>query len=419
MENRGISIFSTLSFFLLFYTLYMRTIFHIDMNAYFASVAQQANPFLRDKAIGIGGKPGMRSIIAAASQKAKKRGVKTAMSTEEALAHCPDMEIIHGDPHLYEHIAERFVAIFSRYSDCVELFSIDEAFLDVTAWVTRWGGVRTLAERIKADIAKEIGQHITCSIGVAPNKLLAKLGSDMQKPDGFVWLTKKDLPIIFAFSKLTDFLGIAERTRRRLAAQHIHTLLDLHRAQLPILTSIFGANAGLRLWLLGQGEDPSPVVATPPPPKSFGNSYTLPKNSIDIDALRKTFFALVEKATARMRSEAFLASTVSVTVRYGDFTFRDAHGRLDEASDDPLMLFRSAWSLLLPLLTRPCRLLGIHLGDLRVRNAQEHLWNKSPQRKRLLVAIDAIHERYGKNTIHAATTTGVELRRHVSGFAPR
>ncbi len=397
----------------------MRTIFHIDMNAYFASVAQQANPFLRNKAIGIGGKPGTRSIIAAASQTAKKRGVKTAMSTREALARCPDMEIIAGDPHLYEHIAERFLGIFQRYTDCVELFSIDEAFLDVTAWADRWGGVRSLALRVKADIAKEIGAHITCSIGVAPNKLLAKLGSDMQKPDGFVWLTKKDLPVLFAFSELTDFLGIAERTRRRLAAHHIHTLLDLHYAQLPILTSIFGSSTGLRLWLLGQGEDPSPVIATPPPSKSFGNSYTLPKDSADIDALRKTFFALVEKATHRMRAELFLASTISVTVRYADFTFHGAQGRLGEAADDPLTLFHAAWTLLLPLLHRPCRLLGVHLGDLRVRGSQASIWNEETQRKRVLAAIDAIHERYGKNTIHAAATTGVELKRHVSGFAPR
>lgn len=168
-----------------------RVIFHIDMNSYFASVASQMNPQLRGKAIGVGGKPGTRGIIAAASREAKARGVKTAMSAYAALRACPELLIVDGDMRAVTDLTNRFLAIFRRYTDEVEVFSIDEAFLDVTDWHERFGGPVELARRIKDDIRRELGECITCSIGIAENKLLAKLASDLKKPDGLVVLDRE------------------------------------------------------------------------------------------------------------------------------------------------------------------------------------------------------------------------------------
>jgi len=395
-----------------------RVIFHIDMNSYFASVAQQANPFLVGKPIGVGGKPGTRGIIAAASREAKKRGVKTAMNAYEALRICPELEIVDGDPGAYEHITEDFLRIFRRYTDAVEVFSIDEAFLDVTGWHARWGGPEALAKRIKADMRREIGERITCSIGIASTKILAKLASDMKKPDGLVRIRREDVSIVLAFSEITDICGLAERMRRRLATIGIHDLIDLGLAPITRLTVTFGPVMGAKLWLLGRGEDLSTVAQEENDPKSFGNSYTLPEDTVNPRVMRETLAKLCEKACRRMRAEGYLAGNVSAFVRYSDFSHGGDGTRLGEPTDDPLPVLEAAWKCVLPHICRSgVRMLGIQLHDLSPDNGQLRLWPEDgARRRRLLHALDAVNARYGHDSLHSAATTGVKLKRHVSGF---
>ncbi|TAL19863.1 DNA polymerase IV [Patescibacteria group bacterium] len=407
-----------------------RVVFHIDMNSYFASVAEQANPFLRGKPIGVGGKPGTRGIIAAASIAAKKRGVKTAMNSYEALRLCPELEIIHGDPDAYEDVTHKFLRVFRRYTDAVEVFSIDEAFLDVTGWHERYGGPEALARRIKVELRAELGERITCSVGIAPNKILAKLASDLKKPDGLVRIRPEDVPVLWAFLPLTEICGIAERMKRRLNRLGIHTLQDLSETPLTRLTIVFGPVAGAKLWLLGQGEDPSPVQNVEAAPKSFGNSYTLPEDTTNPKIIYETLMKLVEKACRRMRAENFQTRYVSALVRYGDFSHAGDGARLPEAIDDPVPIFETAWECLQHSIfgfqisdrvgylksTRPVRLLGVHLSELIYENNQLTFWPERERRHRLLHALDEINNRYGSSTVTSATTTGVVLKRHVSGF---
>lgn len=394
-----------------------RVIFHIDMNSYFASVAAQANPFLRGKAIGVGGKPGTRGIIAAASREAKARGVKGIMNAYEALRVCPELEIVYGDPDAYAHVTAQFLAIFRRYTDKVEVFSIDEAFLDVTGWHERHGGPEALAKKIKADLRREIGEIITCSIGIAPNKTLAKLASDMKKPDGLVWIHPEDVPIIFAFIEITDICGLAARMKRRLRDLGIHNLLELGATPLPRLTQALGPVMGAKLWLLGQGEDLSPVQTAESAPKSFGNSYTLPADTKNSSAVRKILVKLTEKAGFRMRAENFRARHVAAYVRYSDFSHAGAGLRLGEATADSVSLFEAAWKCAAPYVGfLPVRMVGVELSELMPENGQLTLWPELERSQRLTRALDKIRNRYGREAIGSATSTGIILKRHVSGF---
>lgn len=424
-----------------------RIILHIDMNSYFASAAEQANPFLRGKAFGVGGKPGTRGIIAAASREAKLRGVKTAMNAYEALRICPELEIIHGDPRMYSEMTNRFLRIFRRHTEEVEVFSLDEAFLDVTGWVGRKtpptpssqeGATRVfppscqegdggsailadavrLAQTIKAEMRVELGPSLTCSVGIAENKLLAKLGSDLKKPDGITVLTPERIAALWPTLPVTELCGIAGRLGARLEARFgVKTAAELGAAPLDGLIDEFGPVMGYHLHLMGRGEDPSPVISTVEPAKSYSHSYTLPRDLTDRDALRKVFFALAEKVCRRMREDEACGRHVSAYVRYGDFTGQGGGTTLKDPIDDGLALFREGWRLVKHLIdAKPVRLLGVGIGDIMPRRRQLSIFAKDEKRRRAVAAADATNDKWGERTVEPAATLGTVLKRHVSGF---
>ena len=191
-----------------------RTILHIDMNSYFATVEQQANPLLRGKPIAVSGRPNIQSVVATASYEAKKYGVKSGMNTWEAKKLCPFLIFIPGDPNKYIDITGRLIKIFKSYTPLVEIFSIDEVFLDLSHASSR---AQEIALEIKVRIRREIGDKMTCSIGVASNKFLAKLASEKKKPDGLTIVTPETLDEILLSSKLDDFCGIGRRILARLS----------------------------------------------------------------------------------------------------------------------------------------------------------------------------------------------------------
>lgn len=394
-----------------------RVIFHIDMNAYFASVAQQMNPLLRGRAIGVGGKPGTRGIIAAASREAKARGVKTAMSAYAALRACPELLIVDGDMRAVTDLTERFLAIFRRYTDEVEVLSIDEAFLDVTGWHERFGGPIALARRIKEDIRRELGECITCSVGIAENKLLAKLASDLEKPDGLVVLDRKRFDELACTLPVTEICGIAGRIGARLERLGVRTLAELGRTDTGVLVDGFGPSLGLWLHRAGNGEDSSRVISVVASPKSFGHSYTLPRDTDDRGELRRILFALAEKIGRRMRREGFAGRHVGAYVRYGDFWSGAGEGvTTNSYTDDGLAVFRLVWQLLRRhLAVRPVRALGITVSDLS-HAGQLPLFDRDRRRAALLAAADDLNDRYGERTVEPLATAGAVLKRHVSGF---
>lgn len=395
-----------------------RVILHIDMNSYFASAAAQANPFLRGKAFGVGGKPGTRGIIAAASREAKLRGVKTAMNAYEALRICPELEIIHGDPRMYSEITNRFLRIFRRHTEEVEVFSLDEAFLDVTGWVRDIDGAVSLVRTIKAEMRAELGDQLTCSVGIAENKLLAKLGSDLKKPDGITVLTRARVAEIWPTLPVTELCGIAGRLGARLEARFgVRTAAELGAAPLDGLIDEFGPVMGYHLHLMGRGEDPSPVISTVGPAKSYSHSYTLPRDLTDREALRTVLFALAEKVCRRMREDEACGRHVSAYVRYGDFTGQGGGATLKNPIDDGLALFREGWRVVRHLIdAKPVRLLGVGIGDIMPRRRQLSIFAKDEKRRRAVAAADATNGKWGERTVEPAATLGTVLKRHVSGF---
>ena len=187
-----------------------RTLMHVDQNAFFASVEQQANPALRGKPIAVVGGGG-RTVITTSSYEARARGVKTGMAIWEAKRCCPELIVVVGDNRKYQHTSSRIVEIFCDYTPEVEVFSIDEAWLDVTHSLSLFGSPERIAYLIKARIKHQFG--ITCSIGIAPNKLLAKLASDMQKPDGLTVIRPEDVSRILERIPVGELCGIGKKTR--------------------------------------------------------------------------------------------------------------------------------------------------------------------------------------------------------------
>src|SRR5512141_3078717 len=217
------------------------------MNAFFASVEQVSNPKLRGKPIAVVGRS-HRTVITTASYEARAQGVKTGMNVPEARRACPSLILVVGDNRKYTSANAKMLEVFSRYTPIVEVFSIDEAFLDVTASCLLFGGGADIAQKIKNDIKKAIG--ITCSVGVAPNKLLAKLASDMQKPDGLTVIEPERVSEVMENLPASELCGIGPNLTATLATMGIKTCGELGRASASALRSRFGI-IGERLKLMG------------------------------------------------------------------------------------------------------------------------------------------------------------------------
>ena len=347
-----------------------KIIMHIDMNSYFASVEQQANPFLRGKAIGVTGKQESRAVVAAASIEAKQCGVKTAMSNFEARKIVPDLILVSGDSSKYAFITNAFMSIFQEFTDRVEQFSVDEAFLDVTEQTEDYMGAMIMAQMIKARIKEECGQRVTCSVGIGPNKLIAKLASEIEKPNGLVVIKPKDVPRLLELVELRDFCGIGHRIEKRLNMLGIYSVEQLQRFPVHELVKEF-KSYGSWLHNAARGHDESPVGSdarkgVTSKPKSMGHSYTFAKDLWDPLEMKRGLLGLADKVGWRLRRDGYFASQVSAYVRYGDFTGNGKVKRLNEGLSDGLRLFQIAWSLIEQVRdsTKPVRLLGVSAGHL-------------------------------------------------------
>ncbi len=261
-----------------------REILHIDMDAFFASVEQRTFPFLRNKPIAVCGSPAGRSVVASASYEAKARGVKSGMNLSAAKKCCPDLLLVQCNPAKYNDTAERIISILIQFTDLVEVFSIDEAFLDVTYTLHLFGSSEAIARQIKEAIYQELG--LTCSIGIAPNKLLAKYASDHCKPNGLLRINSADIPKLLEHLPVTKLCGIGERLALRLRQLGITTCGDLAKCPTAILVQHFGQN-GIKLKNMGLGYDPSPVRSVAngfkSTAKSVGHSRTLDSDTNDLD----------------------------------------------------------------------------------------------------------------------------------------
>lgn len=388
-----------------------RVILHIDMNAFFASVEQQANPDLQGKPVAVVGS-GHRTVITTASYEARSFGVKTGMAIWEGKRACPELIIVVGDNKKYTHASRQMVAMMRQYTPLVEVFSIDEAFLDVTHSHALFGTAETIAYKLKNLIRDTLG--LTCSVGIAPNKLLAKLASDMQKPDGLTVIAPDRITAVLESVAIGDLCGIGKKLERRLNLLGIRNCGQLGRFPEEILSRKFGI-IGPRLKQMGQGVDDSPVVATEGDEqvKSVGHSMTLHKDIDTRQEILRYLLQLAEMVGRRARRYGVSGRTVSIYIRFADF-FTNIQKQTTLGSNINLShdIYRSAVRLLDSLeLSQPVRLLGVCLSNLEYQEQQPSLFAEERKKEQLTRAMDAVNDRFGDFKV----TFGSMLNREEKG----
>jgi DNA polymerase-4 len=379
-----------------------RIVLHVDMDAFFASVEQRTFPFLRGKPIGVCGDPDGRTVIAAASYEAKRRGVKTAMTLPEAKKLCPEIILVAGHPAKYVDTSTRILAFYATLTDRVEVFSIDEAFLDVTQTAHLFHGPEQIAHSIKAYIKEHFG--LTCSVGIAPNKLLAKLCGDMQKPDGLTIVRPCEVTALMETLPVQELCGIGSKTQEKLNRLGIRTCGELGRYPEKQLTGIFGIN-GSHLKRMGRGLDENPVLPYfhEPATKSMGHSFTLDKDTRDPAEIQRHLLQLSEQVGRRLRRESFAGRTVSLVLRYADFsTFIKQHS-LKNHIDDGLHIYQVGFRLFRELYQPPrlVRLLGISVSGL-VRDLKQMTAFENSRAASLFESLDAVNDKYGEFSVARA-----------------
>jgi DNA polymerase-4 len=397
-----------------------RVILHVDMDAFFASVEQRERPWLSGKPLVVGGDPEKRrGVVSSASYPARKYGIKAGMSLALAKKLCPCATFITlTDAEKYSHISSQLVEIFYRFTPVVEPFSIDEAFLDVTGcqrllgmpyqpevWVLR------LAQKLKSQIKNELG--LSCSVGIAPNKLLAKLGSSLNKPDGLTIISKDKVKKTLYPLEVGKLWGIGEKTERVLSKFGIRTVEDLASFPVEVLRNQFG-KVGEWLHLSANGIDDSPVSVISPGEKSMGHEHTLPKDINDPDEISSVLLSLSSMVARRLRQRGFQGRTVTLKLRYSDFVTLTRSETVAQPTDSEHSIYQVAKKLTLNHLgsglnmgIRKVRLLGVSVSNLVTLAGLQtsfrfpEYYDKKPE---VYSVMDKIKDKFGENSISWATS---------------
>lgn len=378
-----------------------RIIALVDANSFFASCHQAVNPELQDKAVIVAGDPQKRTgIVLAASYPAKALGVKTGLPLWEARRLCPHGYYFKPDYPLYVSTSARILGIMRDFTDLVEPFSIDEAFLDLTGVTRLFGSPAAIAARLQERIRSEVG--IPCSVGLGPNKLIAKMAADLQKPNGLTILeNRKDFQRIFWPRPVRDLFGVGPRYEKHFRRLGITTIGDLANCPVQMLKKRWGKNGEL-LWHSANGTDQSPVVPTSLDTlKSIGHQKTLPRDLRGYAKIEMIILELSEIVARRVRRGGYIGRTVFLTLRDTELRFLTR-----SASLPPTDLARDIRLTAVRLLHRhwdetwPVRLVGVTLGGLQPKDYEQYdLFGEKERQIKLATACDQIWERFGPDAI--------------------
>ncbi len=381
-----------------------RVILHVDMNAYFASIEQKANPLLRGKPLVVVADSRRRSVILTASYEARRFGIKTGMNLWEGKKLCPRLIAVDSNSEKYLDASAKILGVLESYSDQVEMTSCDEAYLDITASQNFFHSDGPgIAARLKVDVRKATG--LPCSVGVAPNKVLAKMASDRKKPDGLTVVSEATVDEFLKDTPVQDMCGIGHRTQEKLNKLGIFTCGELSAKSAAWMDHHLGF-WGHWLSRMARGRDDIPVSRTTESriAKSVGHSTTFPANTLDISILKSYLLLLSQKIAVRLRKYGLQGKTVSLYVRYSDFSGSGRQAAKKEFTDDGEEIFNMAARILdsFQPFRLPVRLLGVSVSNVAPRPPQEFLLQSLARKDQANQAMDDINRKYGKFTVKPA-----------------
>ena len=381
-----------------------RTILHVDMDAFYASVEQRDDPSLRGRPVIVGG-TGDRGVVAAASYEVRRYGVHSAMPMREALRRCPDAVCVRPRIGHYADVSKQVFAIFHEFTPLVQGLSLDEAFLDLTAGTRAFGDGEHVGREIKRRIRERT--ELTASVGVAPNKLVAKIASDLRKPDGLVVVRAEEINAVLDPLPIRKLFGLGAKTAPRVEALGIHTLGELRQASPARLRPVFGRFAE-RVLQRAAGIDTRPVVPDQDE-KQVSAEETFDTDIADHARLRAEIVRLADKVAARLRTRGLAASCVTVKIRRKDFTTFTRQRHIEPPTQETRVFTAVATELLDAwLVAQPraaLRLLGVGVSDLAPATQLDLFTASQTARNRELdAAVDRIRERFGKVALAPASS---------------
>lgn len=378
----------------------MRTILHADMDAFYAAIEQRDHPPWRGKPVIVGG-DGPRQVVSTASYEARKFGVHSAMPGVRAKQLCPHGIFVVPRMDVYAAVAEQVREVFERFTDQVEPLSLDEAFLDVTGSRALFGDGASIAARIKTEVKG--ATQLTVSVGVASSKYVAKVASDLRKPDGLVVVPPGTEVAFLAPLSVSRLWGVGPVTQQQLERAGLRSIGDVQSRSEAALVAAFGPNLGEHLFVLANGLDPR-AVEPDRAAKSIGHELTFAEDLRRDDEVKGVLLQLAEMVGRRLRRAAVRGTVVRLKLRYPDFTTLVRQQKVAPTADD-LEIYRVASALLDAAWNRDLgvRLLGVTLAGLGGADgpSQGSLFAPpSKKRDRLLRAMDKIRDRHGEQSVH-------------------
>ncbi|RCX21706.1 DNA polymerase-4 [Fontibacillus phaseoli] len=384
-----------------------RVVLHVDMNAFYCSVHEAEEPEkYRNQPTAVAGSVELRKgVIVTCSYAARKRGISTGMTVSQGLKKCPELIVIKPDFHLYRNYSRAFMDIAYGYTPLLQAVSIDECYLDITG-SKQFGTPLDIAHEIQSRISDELG--LPCSIGVAPNKLLAKMASDMKKPNGITVLRIRDVPALLWDKPCNELFGIGHKTADKLKKMRIYTIGQLAAADELLLSEKFGV-AGHWMKQAAHGLDDSPVRDDQEKNKSVGHTTTLPRDISRMEEVQRVFLNLADQVTRRLRRQKLVAQTVQITIRTPDMktitrsqSLETVIDRAEDVYREACELYRKHWSE-----DKPVRLLGITLQNL-VTKEESALqldlfdYEQQPRKESLTKTMDLLRDKFGENAVLTA-----------------
>ena len=381
-----------------------RTIIHIDLDSFFVSVEQVLNPELKGKPVVVGGRPDRRGVVATASYEARAFGLHSGMPLVTAARLCPEAIFIEGNFARYREFSRKFMAILSDFSPFIEPMGIDEAYLDVTGFESIHGSIRQMADKMKQRIRSELG--LCASIGIASCKVVAKVASDLSKPDGLIEVAAGEERSFLAPLPVEKLPGVGKQVVKVINSLGVHTIGGLSRTPSHTLKSRLGT-AGEILHRFANGIDDRQVLP-PGEAKSISRETTFGEDTRDRSFLEATLWAQSEKVGADLRKKGKQAKCVTLKLRYADFSTITRSHTLRESVDADRAIFEAGVGLLervFAMEIQAVRLIGIGVSNLVEASRQAMLFAPSAQKlEELNKAIDRIRDRYGFGAIQTGRT---------------